>query len=195
MDLPTILNSRGPAVVPTVEQQLQHHINQLPQIHGQPYLDSSSDRGNSPHTSDHSSRYSNRPGEPLQRLANMASNTQFATPPQIPQTMPMLPGNYMNHNGLPGGDPTYVDITHSESAVKPPGNQGSSQSAKAFACSNCGKAFARRSDLARHGQFMPHSPCYRSHAKMCTQNVSILAFDHMFANIQDATSNLFKGRL
>ena len=150
MDLPTILNSRGPGSVATVEQQLQHHINQLPQIHSQPYLDSSSERGNSPHTSDHSSRYSNRPGEPLQRLADMANNTQFAAS-QLPQTMPMLPGTYMNHNGLAGGDPTYVDITHSSNI---PGNQSSSQSAKAFACSSCGKAFARRSDLARHGKSM-----------------------------------------
>ena len=147
MDLPTILNSRGPAAVPTVEQQLQHHINQLPQIHNQPYLDSSSDRGNSPHASDHSSRYSNRPGDPLQRLANMANNAQFATPPQLPQSIPMLPGSFMTHNG----DASFVDMTHNSNAVKPTGSQSNSQSTKAFACSSCGKAFARRSDLARHG--------------------------------------------
>ena len=151
MDLPTILNSRGPAAVATVEQQLQHHINQLPQIHSQPYLDSSSDRGTSPHTSDHSSRYSNRPTEPLQALANMANNTRFATPPQLPQTLSMLPENYMGHNGISSNDPHYHDGTQNPNAGKPPGNQGNSQSTKAFACSNCGKAFARRSDLARHG--------------------------------------------
>ena len=148
MDLPTILNSRGPAAVTTVEQQLQHHISQLPQIHSQPYLDSSSDPGASPHTSDHSSRYSNRPSEPLQALANMANNTRFPTPPQLPQTLSMLPGTYMGHNGMPGADPRYHGGTQNSNAGKSSGN---SQSAKAFACSNCGKAFARRSDLARHG--------------------------------------------
>lgn len=29
---------------------------------------------------------------------------------------------------------------------------------KAFACSTCGKGFARRSDLARHGELRPESP-------------------------------------
>ena len=32
---------------------------------------------------------------------------------------------------------------------------GSNGAVKAFACTNCGKGFARRSDLARHGSSMP----------------------------------------
>lgn len=50
------------------------------------------------------------------------------------------------------------DGAHQQDNMGGTGNaqrQGSNPSVKAFACTTCGKGFARRSDLARHGKYPP----------------------------------------
>lgn len=119
------------------------------------------DRSNSPHGSE--SSYHSGPrasGNPLDALNGMSSrsygspsslHTPIQTPMQAPLPMP---------DGLPSNVPSGVMIPsmqHMGAAMsmayhKPlPDLPQQSNEAKPYPCSTCGKGFARRSDLARHG--------------------------------------------
>ncbi|KAL9120675.1 MAG: hypothetical protein Q9187_002767 [Circinaria calcarea] len=148
MDLPNILNSKGGGVVATTEQQMQQS-NPAAHLNGRTYSETGSDGGISPHISEHSSRYSTRSVQPLQPHHNLANA------PLLQQPLPILPNIYMNPNGAieTGFSHTQQNGIHQEvgqnySTARP--STGSGAVLKAFACASCGKAFARRSDLARH---------------------------------------------
>lgn len=120
-----------------------------------------SERGVSPHPSDPSSRYSSQAPPSLhaaypQTINSISAGMRYPSPSQLHQPMPMIQHSY--HPNAPT-DPTYAQPPMSHPA--PPlqdqqSQQENSRSSgsglpKAFACSTCGKGFARRSDLARHG--------------------------------------------
>ena len=153
MDLPNILNSKGPAAV--ADHQLQQHFTQIAQANGRSYSDTGSERGISPHTSDHSSRYSSHSTQPLNSIPNMANTTRFQSPPNLQQPLPMLPNGFLSQNG--GNENSYGHVQqHGNGQEQDQQHAGSNHTEggaalKAFACNSCGKGFARRSDLARHG--------------------------------------------
>jgi len=107
-----------------------------PQIHPQ----FAAERANSPHGSEHS-RYSG----PMTTASYpspgpMGTSLPTAGSANIPSIPMGLPG--LSLNMMPGPPPV---------GYKPP--EVPQPPAKAYPCSTCGKSFARRSDLARHGMY------------------------------------------
>lgn len=119
-----------------------------------------SERGVSPHPSDPSSRYSSQAPSTLhaaypQAMSSMQQGMRYPSPSQMHQPMPMIQHSY--HPSAPQ-DATYVQQpmnaappVHDQQQQQDGGRTTGSGLPKAFACSTCGKGFARRSDLARHG--------------------------------------------
>lgn len=120
-----------------------------------------SDRGVSPHNSEHSSRYSSQ--TPQQNgMAFIANSLQQAVPrypsPSMQQqsNMPLIQHSFHPN---PGSDAYQqqaqmgaVQTPMQQEQVSSEGGRPSGSGLpKAFACSTCAKGFARRSDLARHG--------------------------------------------
>jgi hypothetical protein len=144
MDIGNIMNKKGGLVgqqhvAPAPEL---HHAQHLPHLSRMP--DSPMDRAGSPHGSEHS-RYS-APRSALDGFEGIPRtypspsamhNSMHLPDPNMPHAMmlPAIPG--MQHPMAPHG-------------MMPDGQQAQSP-VKAYPCSTCGKRFARRSDLARHG--------------------------------------------
>jgi hypothetical protein len=105
----------------------------------------------------------------MNSVTNMDNNTTYAMNSQaaagthqqqgLPQSQNMM--NYpaltqapqntqMMQNDLLDGS-AHEDQAQQQDAN---GSRPQSEAAKAFACSTCAKGFARRSDLARHGQYI-----------------------------------------
>jgi hypothetical protein len=142
MGIGNMLNTKGGSSASQAAQgppSDQHLPQQHPQI--------PVDRANSPQGSEHS-RYSG----PMSNLSNGASYpspTAMGAPLPMPNAamgpsgmvLPGLPANAAH--AVPGGG-----YRPPEMPAPPP---------KAYPCSTCGKGFARRSDLARHGSLLQSS--------------------------------------
>lgn len=125
-----------------------------------------SERGVSPHTSDHSSRYSSQTPQnnlAYQQMASQLANGMRYPSPQLQQQTNMTPMIQHSYHPNTNSDQSYQPQAQL-GAVQQPVQQdqvsmdggrqstGSTGLPKAFACSTCSKGFARRSDLARHGK-------------------------------------------
>lgn len=149
-----MLNSKGPAAVAAAEHQFSH-LTKSSQISNQLGSETGSEVGNN---SDHSSVYSSRSTKALQSLPNMPNGMRYPSPSQLQHPMSMLPSGYPpQHLGLENG---YVHSQHqdeqqnqAEQFNNSSRTTGGNDSVKAFACTTCSKGFARRSDLARHGNY------------------------------------------
>lgn len=137
-------------------QQQQHHYAPAPYLNGRIKSENGSDRGLSPHISDYSSRYPSQPTQQMQpypSMSNSLSNDlRYPSPTQMQVPTPLLNG----YNPTPAPDHTYQPHVQQDQQAQSTAD-GRTTSAdtgppKAFACSSCGKGFARRSDLARHGE-------------------------------------------
>ncbi|KAK8215336.1 hypothetical protein M8818_001957 [Zalaria obscura] len=116
-----------------------------------------SERGVSPHNSDPSSRYSSQAPPSLhpgyQQMGALQNGMRYPSPNQLQQQVPMI-----QHSYHPNGAPEQHQYVQAQMPPMPPmqdqqqdgGRSSGSSLPKAFACSTCGKGFARRSDLARH---------------------------------------------
>ena len=117
-----------------------------------------SERGVSPHNSaDSASRYSSQapslhPGyQP--NLGPLQNGMRYPSPASLHQQIPMIQHSYhpAQQEGYPSMQPVQQQQQHQEQGIHDSGRPaGGSGLPKAFACSTCGKGFARRSDLARH---------------------------------------------
>jgi hypothetical protein len=148
----------------------QQHYGAAPYMNGGHIKsETGSERGVSPHPSD-SSRYSSQ--QPQQQLPSYPSIPQqhmnglrYPSPSQMQAPMPMLNNSnyipnppehaYAQQQQLPD-----AQGQHQHNGGRPASDTGPP---KAFACSTCGKGFARRSDLARHGKELGPE-----HQKQCT---------------------------
>ena len=143
-----------------------------------------SERGVSPHTSDHSSRYSSQTPQQsniaYQQLASQLQNGMRYPSPQVGQQSSMAPiiqhsyhpnassdQSYQQQAQLGAVQPVQQDQTQMDSGRQSTGSTGLP---KAFACSTCQKGFARRSDLARHGELIS-SFLLTSRANVMTERI------------------------
>lgn len=162
MDITTILNSKRPAAAIAAEQQLQQQLAQAAQANVRTSSDTGSEHGMSPQASDHSSRYSSRSTQPLHTMGTLPNGMRYPSPSQLQQPMSMLQNSYVPQTfGLDNG---YLQVHPQQHQEQPQdqqdqqrlsGRQSGGDTMKAFACTSCGKGFARRSDLARHGKQYP----------------------------------------
>lgn len=147
MNITNILNTKNAAAsAAAAEQQLQQQLAQAVQFDSRPSSDMGSEQSGS-HMGDQSSRYP--PLQNMHQMSHMAEGNRYPSPTQTPQSMPMLqngftPDGYADGSYMHKGTPLQNGSTGKKS------KDGSA--VKQFACQNCGKAFARRSDLARHGK-------------------------------------------
>ena len=160
MDITNILNSKGPAAAAAAaaaaEQQLQQRLASATQENGTSFSDTGSERDMSPRTSDPSTKYPSRSAQPLHTISNMTNGTRYPSPSQLGEPMSMVQNGYLTHNsGMENGfahSQQHQQIeNHGSGQARTTQSDGGSVAMKAFACNSCGKGFARRSDLARHG--------------------------------------------
>lgn len=146
MDLPSLLNTKGPVAM------AEHRLHQPLAEATQGRASGGPDRGLSPHMSDHSSKFSSRPDHHrLHLTTNMSPSSHFSESPQVLHQFNMVPNPYPTPTT--SYDTEYSSITTDDGRPRGPTSATSEPTpVKAFACSTCGKGFARRSDLARHGK-------------------------------------------
>lgn len=121
------------------QQQQQRPAQQLQQLQQQLQpLQAQLDRQNSPHGSEQS-RYSGPMNASYPSPTAMAATPLPPVPNANMAPAPMVPHEMQQNLGMPP-----AGYQQAQPPAQPP--------AKQFPCSTCGKPFARRSDLARHGR-------------------------------------------
>lgn len=109
-----------------------------------PMSDTGSERGNSPHDSEHSRYSAPRYGPPMNGGVNVAPNgMRYPSPTAMQNPLPMLQQPYRP-------DSSFDSNMMQQENQRLQRQSGDVPAQKAFPCSSCGKGFARRSDLARH---------------------------------------------
>lgn len=152
MDITTMLNNKGPGTA-APEHTYQPTLVRVVQCNDRSASEAGSEFESS---SEQSSAYSTRPSRPLQAMPHVPNVVRYPSPSKVEQPMSLLASGYSAQNL--GIDSDYAQGQYHDEASSHPGRSSSGNDAvKAFACTTCGKGFARRSDLARHGNLKPMS--------------------------------------
>ena len=138
-----MLNNKSGAIA---QQFQQHHFMGQPTAFHSSHIalikpEPSMERSVSPHMSEHSS-YS---AHSIARSYN-SPNMMHASM-QMPSTM----AGQMTMTGFADMSAAMGHVHNMSMHQEPHQNQLQAQPTKSFPCTTCGKSFARRSDLARHG--------------------------------------------
>ncbi|KAH7419092.1 hypothetical protein BKA64DRAFT_5249 [Cadophora sp. MPI-SDFR-AT-0126] len=147
MDIKQIVNAKGgpkaaaAAAAANGAAQDLHLLQSISQANSMPMSDTGSERGNSPHDSEHSRYSAPRYGQ-LNGMNGGPNGMRYPSPTAMQNSLPMLQQPYRPDNGFDNG------MMQQENTRPRQAGDGTVQ--KAFPCSSCGKGFARRSDLARH---------------------------------------------
>jgi hypothetical protein len=141
------------AAAAAAAHQGHHHIPEhqtLPHPH---LMGAGIDRTNSPHGSE-SSHYSLPRTGALESLNGMGNARPYGSPTSMQSHLPMPDHSNMPPQGMmiPGMAPM-APTGHNMQAYPPPKPENPTPAPRAYPCSTCGKGFARRSDLARHGKY------------------------------------------
>jgi hypothetical protein len=147
MDIKQIVNSKGGpkgAAAVAAANGAAQDLHLLHSISSIPMSDTGSERGNSPHDSEHS-RYSAPRYTQMNGMNGGPNGMRYPSPTAMQNPLPMLQQPYRPEN-------TFDNSMMQQENQRPPRQTGDITTPKAFPCSSCGKGFARRSDLARHGK-------------------------------------------
>lgn len=165
MDIKEIVNSKGvkgaaAAAAASASGQAQdlHLLQSISQANSLRMSDTGSDRGTSPHGSEHSQYSTPRMG--MSGMNGAPTGMRYPSPPTMQGSMPMMQQPYRPDVTFDNGMmPTQQQQQQQQPQPQPPLDNTTRQRqpgdptvTKAFPCSTCGKGFARRSDLARHGE-------------------------------------------
>lgn len=143
------------------------------------------DRADSPHGSEHS-RYSQPPMN-----GGMQNGRPYGSPTVMHAPLHMPEPN-MAPSGM--GFPTMTsDMSHTMAQFAKPPDATPQPPPKAYPCATCGKGFARRSDLARHGKLFQSYIIDELVSNERKQSEYTQEFDHMFATIPIAGSSSSSG--
>jgi hypothetical protein len=149
MDIKQIVNTKGGAkgAAAAANGGIQdlHLIQSIQQANSFPLSETGSERGGSPHDSEHSRYSAPRLGQ-MNGMNGGQNNMRYPSPTAMQNPLPMLQQPY-RPDGFENG-------MMQQDNIRGPSRQqsGDGTAQKAFPCSTCGKGFARRSDLARHGR-------------------------------------------
>lgn len=201
MELGNILNTKMPSkalagnpIVYDMQHAMQHDMSRAhnqaayppPYLNGGIKSETNSERGVSPHPSDNRYQQPQQLGYPA--MSNGYDQIRYPSPSANQMG---VQNQLLAYNQSQQHDP-YAQ----QAASTPPANGrqvGDSGPPKAFACSTCGKGFARRSDLARHGeQSFPSLHVIKNHWLTRVQSVYTVASVLMSAIIQAARSSSSK---
>lgn len=151
MDIKEIVNSKAKgaaaaaaaAAATTETQQDLHLLHSITQAN-QPLSEVGSERDISLHNSENS-RYSAQISvKNMNELSEPSTVMQYPSPTAMQPQAPMLSQGYRTE--------FFRSTTISQNtSANTDGRKSESAAPKSFPCSSCGKGFARRSDLARHG--------------------------------------------
>ena len=132
MDIGNMLNSKNAAAAAAAEAQLQQQFAHAAHL-----------RGSNVHHGD-AHLYTSNGGQPLHPLTNMSNGLKYEHSLHSPHGIPVMQNGYM-HNAQENAYGK-SDVSSNRSGGEP--------AVKQYTCSHaeCGKPFARRSDLARHGK-------------------------------------------
>jgi hypothetical protein len=142
MNIEQIVNSKGAKAAAAANGADLHLLHSIAQAGSMPLSDTGSERGNSPHDSEHS-RYS-APRYQLNGMNGGPNTMRYPSPTAMQSPMPMMQQGYRQEGSFDNGMMQQENIPR-------PRQSGENAPQKAFPCGTCGKGFARRSDLARHG--------------------------------------------
>ncbi|KAL8796281.1 MAG: hypothetical protein Q9195_001396 [Heterodermia aff. obscurata] len=157
MDITNMLNTKGSVATAAAERQFHHQYSHVVQDR-QTSEASSQNESSSEHSSGYSSS-STRPLRAMPPVPNLPNDMRYESSAQIEHPISLLASGYpTNSIGLENeyAQAQYQDDQGHHASR----SSGSNEAVKAFACATCGKGFARRSDLARHGcnkQFIQRS--------------------------------------
>lgn len=155
MDIHNMLNGKGSAAAAAAAAVTEEHLSQHV-AHISPTSNASEAGWVLEGISGHSSDIPSRPTRLLQSMPYAPSPVHRSSQGDSQPTMPLLASS--PEAPRPGYENGYAHSPdHPETQQQPgqsliPGVSGSGEAVKAFACGTCYKGFARRSDLARHGQ-------------------------------------------
>lgn len=143
-----MLNNKGPGAAGASQHTYQPTLVRVVQCNDRSASETGSEFESS---SEQSSAYSTRPARPLQAMPHVPNVVRYPSPPHAEQPMSLLASGYSAQNLVIDND--YEPGQYHDEPSSHPGRSSSGNDAvKAFACTTCGKGFARRSDLARHGK-------------------------------------------
>ncbi len=168
MNITNMVDDKRNVAVAAMEASAAHqgHLQEQSLLAHHQLAGSVMDRSNSPHGSESSYHSGPRGGNALDALSGITNNrpygspsslhTPIQTPMQAPLPMPdNIPSNMPSGVMIPSMH--HMGAAMSMAYSKPPDVPQTPNDAKPYPCQSCGKGFARRSDLARHGE-LAHIP-------------------------------------